>query len=112
MSLLGTSAAARWALSGAGWVLAPALMGVDTSDAAATVAAEDDFDLTARLGTITTPVLVVGGGRDRFYGVDLFRETAAGLPKGRLRLLPSRGHVGAISASEAFDAARDFLAED
>ena len=110
MSLLGTSVPARWALSGAGWALAPALMGVDTSDAAATIAAEDDFDLTGRLGTITTPVRVVGGGRDRFYGVDLFRETAAGLPQGHLRLFPSRGHVGTMSAAEALDAALDFLA--
>ena len=64
------------------------------TDLLATLRAEDAFDLTARLGSIETPTLVVGGERDAFYGADLFRETAHGLPRGQVLLYPGIGHGG------------------
>lgn len=48
----------------------------DPSDMIATIEAEDAFDLRERLGEISAPTLVVGGGHDRFYPPELFRETA------------------------------------
>lgn len=44
----------------------------------ATIGAEDDFDINDRLGEISAPTLVVGGGRDRFYPPELFGATAHG----------------------------------
>ena len=74
-----------------GWLLGPVIFRGDPGDLLVTVDAEDGFDLTARLPTVTARTLVVGGGRDRFYGTDLFRETATGLlPRAGCRRIPRR----------------------
>ena len=80
-----------------GWLLPGLLVGHRDPDLLATLRAEDAFDLTARLGSIETPTLVVGGERDAFYGADLFRETAHGLPRGQVLLYPGIGHGGTVS---------------
>jgi pimeloyl-ACP methyl ester carboxylesterase len=98
MSVLGVSRPARRALAAAGWLLGPRLLADDPGDLLATIDAEDGFDLTARLPGVQAPLLVVGGGRDRFYGTRLFAETAAGAPRGELLLHETRGHVGAQSS--------------
>jgi len=64
----------------------------DPSDLIITIEAEDAFDLHERLGEITAPTLVIAGTRDPFYTVDLFRETAAGIPKATLILYEGMGH--------------------
>jgi pimeloyl-ACP methyl ester carboxylesterase len=64
----------------------------DPSDLVITVEAEDRFGIRDRLGEISAPTLVVAGERDTFYTPDLFRETAAGIPHGELRLYPDMGH--------------------
>jgi pimeloyl-ACP methyl ester carboxylesterase len=69
-----------------------------TADLAATILAEDAYDLTARLPGIEVPTLVVGGDEDAPYGPAVFRETAAALPHGALRLYAGRGHVSAQHA--------------
>ena len=69
----------------------------DPSDMVATIMAEDAFDLGGRLGEISAPALVVGGGRDRFYPTELFRETANGIPNARLILYENRGHGGTFA---------------
>jgi pimeloyl-ACP methyl ester carboxylesterase len=64
------------------------------SDMITTIMAEDSFDLGGRLGEITAPTLVVGGGRDRFYPPQLFTETASRIPNARLVLYENRAHGG------------------
>jgi pimeloyl-ACP methyl ester carboxylesterase len=96
MSGLGTSAAAQRMMAGAGWLLGSSLVGSGDSDMLATIDAEDAFDLTGRLASITAPVLVAGGDRDAFYDGRVFEETAMLLPHGQLLLYRRKGHLGAV----------------
>jgi pimeloyl-ACP methyl ester carboxylesterase len=68
------------------------------------------WDVTARLGEMKSPVLVVGGTRDRLIPPDLVRATAAGIPDARLLLFPGRGHATAMFDRRAKPAIADFLA--
>ena len=81
------------------WLVGPLFIrrGWDPSDMIATIGAEDAFDLRERLGEILAPTLVIGGGRDRFYPTDLFRETAQGIPNARLVLYKDRAHGGTFA---------------
>ncbi len=99
------------AMAALGWLLGPVIFRGDPGDLLVTVDAEDGFDLTARLPTVTARTLVVGGGRDRFYGTDLFRETATGLSQGRMLLHPQKGHIGAHSCRETVQYVLRFLDE-
>jgi pimeloyl-ACP methyl ester carboxylesterase len=63
---------------------------------AALVEAGQDWDVTARLGELTIPVLVAGGTEDTIVPPGLVRATAAGIPGARLLLLPGRGHFTAL----------------
>jgi pimeloyl-ACP methyl ester carboxylesterase len=77
----------------AGWLLGPRLFtGEDLRDLATMAEAEDDFDL-ARLPSIETATLLVGGGSDRYYGSELFAQTAALIPGCELEIRPGLGHV-------------------
>jgi pimeloyl-ACP methyl ester carboxylesterase len=78
------------------------------TDLAVTVEAEDGFDLAA-LAPIQAPTLLVGGGRDRFYPVALFRETRALIPDCRLELFPRRGHITVLQDKGARAAIAHFL---
>ncbi len=69
----------------------------DPSDMIATIEAEDAFDLGERLGEISAPTLVIGGGRDRFYPAELFRETANRIPNTLLILYENRAHGGTFA---------------
>ncbi len=64
----------------------------DPSDVVVTIEAEDKLDFKDRLWQIKAPTLVVAGAEDPYYTVDLFRETAAGIPQARLILYPRMGH--------------------
>ena len=64
----------------------------DPSDVVVTIEAEDKLDFKDRLWQIKAPTLVVAGAEDPYYNVDLFRETAAGIPQARLILYPRMGH--------------------
>jgi len=81
------------------WFAGPLFIrrGWDPSDMIATIEAEDAFDLRERLGEISALTLVIGGGRDRFYPPDLFRETANGIPNARLALYEDRAHGGTFT---------------
>ena len=63
----------------------------------ATIEAEDAFDVGGRLGEVSAPTLVVGGGRDRFYPPALFRETAGKIPNARLFIYENRAHGGTFA---------------
>jgi pimeloyl-ACP methyl ester carboxylesterase len=81
------------------WLAAPLFIrrGWDPSDMIATIEAEDAFDVGDRLGEISAPTLVIGGGRDRFYPSELFRETAERIPQARLVLYENRAHGGTFT---------------
>ena len=89
----------RTAARGLAWVLAQRVIPTAraAADLAATIEAEDGFDLASCPRAIQAPTLIIGGGRDRFYGADLFRETAALIPRSELRLVPRRGHLSVTS---------------
>lgn len=63
-------------------------------DLVVTLDAEDSFDVGDRLGEVTAPTLVVAGGADGFYPLDLVARTVAGLPDATLAVHPRSGHLG------------------
>jgi pimeloyl-ACP methyl ester carboxylesterase len=77
----------------AGWLMAPD----DPSALVVTIEAEDKHDFKRRLGEIAVPTLVVAGDSDPFYGAELFRDTAAGIPNAKLILYEGMGHPAAGS---------------
>lgn len=60
----------------------------------ALVEAEDAFDVRDRLGRVTAPVLVVSGGRDRFYPLPVVDDTVRRLPRATHIVYASRSHAG------------------
>jgi pimeloyl-ACP methyl ester carboxylesterase len=77
----------------AGWLAGPHLFSADDLRDMATMAeAEDEFDL-AGLPQISAPTLLVGGGRDPYYGQALFEETVALIPGCRADIRPGLGHI-------------------
>ncbi|WP_426623052.1 alpha/beta fold hydrolase [Leifsonia sp. McL0607] len=60
----------------------------------ALVEAEEGYDVRARLGRVTAPVLVVSGGRDRFYPLAIANETVRRLPRATHVIYPRRSHAG------------------
>jgi len=97
MSMLAAGPVSRQAMACIGWTLGAAVMGTGDPDLLATINAEDAFDLTQRLDSVRTPVLVIGGERDAFYGGGVFEETASLLPHGRVVLCEGKGHMGAAN---------------
>lgn len=81
------------------WWGSPGMTPEDPSDLLRTIEAEDAYDLSDDLPRITTPTLVAGGDRDYFYGPELFRRTAHGLPHGQLRLHRRLGHAGTTTSA-------------
>jgi pimeloyl-ACP methyl ester carboxylesterase len=79
------------------------------ADLAATIEAEDGFDLAACEQPIQARTLIVGGGRDRFYGAGLFQETAELIPGSVLRVFPRRGHISVASDRHAQATIAGFL---
>jgi pimeloyl-ACP methyl ester carboxylesterase len=69
----------------------------DPSDMILTVEAEDASDARERLGQISVPMLIIGGGRDRFYPPELFRATTNSIPNARLVLYENRAPTAALS---------------
>jgi pimeloyl-ACP methyl ester carboxylesterase len=79
------------------WLLDPLARPKDPSDMVAFARAEDAFDVTARLGEITAPTLVIAGERDKVYGLDLLRRTAEGVRDGRLIVYEGASHASTIT---------------
>ena len=108
-SVSGSSALGNRAMAAIGWLAGPLLGGGDPADMVATIEAEDAFDVSDRLDAVAAPTLVVGGTRDGFYSVDLFRQTADGVRDGRLELLDGKGHVASVAGSAAPRIIHDFV---
>lgn len=94
-----------------GWAAGPALLkdGRQIDDLATTLEAEDGFDLARCARPIEAETLIVAGGRDHFYGDDLFRATEALIPTSRLWLFARRGHVSVGNDPKARSAIAGFL---
>ena len=90
----GASAVSRAMLALVGLLLPRLVVGRDDTDLLRTLDAEDIFDLAPRLGAITTPTLVTGGARDRYYSCEMFEGTRAAMPQAHLKLYPRSGHIG------------------
>jgi pimeloyl-ACP methyl ester carboxylesterase len=104
-----TPPAFRLPAAALGWVVGPRLFSqTGLQDMATTIEAEDVFDL-ARLPKVQAPTLLIGGGRDRFYGRELFEQTADLIPRCALKMYPKRGHVTVLSDPRAIAEVRDFL---
>ncbi len=96
------AAAMSWLLGR--WTMTPEGL----EDVATMVEAEDTFDL-ASLPAIRAPTLLVRGARDRYYGEQLFTETARMIPDSRLVIYPRAGHVTVMSNRAAIRAILNFL---
>lgn len=55
--------------------------------------AEIMHDSKNRLAEIKVPTLVIGGDSDYYFPVELYRETAAGIPNAKLVLYEGKGHM-------------------
>jgi pimeloyl-ACP methyl ester carboxylesterase len=75
----------------------------------AMIRAGQSWDVTARLGEITAPTLVVGGTRDAVFPAELIAATARGIPGAELVLLPRRGHFTTLLDRRASAAITRFL---
>jgi pimeloyl-ACP methyl ester carboxylesterase len=71
------------------------------SDLAATIEAEDGFDLATCQNAIQARTLIIGGGKDRYYSAEQFSETAALIPHSQLQVFPQRGHISVSSDRRA-----------
>ena len=81
----------------------------DPTDLLVTLEAEDAFNVKASLPRVTSPTLVIGGGRDVFYSAELFRDTAAGVRDGRVHIFPDWGHARTSSAPATINLALGFM---
>ena len=86
----------RWPMTALLWLGERGERQHDPADMLATIDAECGYDVTARLGQIRAPTLVIAGEKDRAFTPELFAATAAGIADARLVLYPGRGHIGAM----------------
>ena len=89
-----TGVPASNALRRLGRMAHPVVVGDRHDDLVVTLDAEDSFDVGDRLGEVAVPTLVVAGGADGFYPLDLVARTVAGLPDATLAVHPRSGHLG------------------
>lgn len=82
----------------------------DPSDLLATIDAEVGFDVTARLSQIRSPTLLIAGGRDRAFPLELVRATANGIAGSRLVVYPKAGHLGTMMNRRFGPDVAEFLA--
>ncbi|HEU5037994.1 MAG TPA: alpha/beta fold hydrolase [Nocardioides sp.] len=103
-----SASASRW--FGTGFVereparssaLLHALSDADDEGYVAVCGALATFDVRARLGEISVPVLAVAGEQDGVCPPSLLREVADGVPGGRYTELPGVAHLAPAEAPEA-----------
>lgn len=88
------------------------LLRTDPRGYAATCATLRDTDLTAGIGAISCPALVVAGAEDGATPVELVRATAGAIPDARFEILPGVGHIPSIEEPERLAALmRQFFKE-
>jgi pimeloyl-ACP methyl ester carboxylesterase len=77
-------------------VMGRAILPAGSSDLVVGAEALNAFDGREILPTITAPVLLVGGDRDRFVAESVYVETAALIPDCTFRLYEGKDHLGAL----------------
>ena len=105
----GTTGPVSYLVRGLGWATAGRFADHDPSDMLVTIAAEDSFDAEPRLSRVQAPTLVLGGSADGFYSAELFRRTAAGIPRGHALILPGRSHANVAASKVTAGIALGFL---
>ena len=70
-----------------------------------------EHDAWDALGNITSPTLVIGGGKDRVVGEDSSTDLAERIPHARLKLYPNLGHGAFEEASDFNEEVARFLSE-
>ncbi|HWP37135.1 MAG TPA: alpha/beta hydrolase, partial [Gemmatimonadales bacterium] len=69
------------------------------------------FDVRSRLAQLHVRTIVLHGGRDSFFPVDVARELAGGIPRAELRIVPEAAHLLPLTHPEAVvRAVEDLLA--
>lgn len=99
------SAPARWFAPGfvdrrpdLAAALVDALRGTDAPSYAAACAALARFDVTERLGEVTTPVLAIAGALDVATPPELLQDLASGVTDGQMVVLDGVGHLAPAEA--------------
>lgn len=64
-----------------------------------------EFDVTARLGEIRAPTVVLAGEQDRATPVRCSEVLAARIPGASLGIIPNAGHIANVEQPEAITAA-------
>ncbi|TNM37499.1 alpha/beta fold hydrolase [Nocardioides albidus] len=107
MAPMVASSPARWfgpAIVAAGSDLVHAalrdLAAVDAEGYARTCEALATFDVTARLATVSAPVLAVAGADDVATPPELLATIADAVPRGRLDVIPGVGHLAPLEAPD------------
>jgi aminoacrylate hydrolase len=75
----------------------------DEATLMARIGALAGFDISAELGRIDCPVLVLGTADDMLVPARCSRDLAAGLPNATLVLMPKGGHAVNLTEAAAFD---------
>ncbi|MFC4115172.1 alpha/beta fold hydrolase [Nonomuraea zeae] len=83
----------------------------DHTDAVTVLQAEDGFDLRGRLADIKAATLLIQGGKDLVYPLDLARQTVEGIPDAQLVVYPDRGHSGTFTDKRFAPDALAFLTD-
>lgn len=81
----------------------------DWTDGVRTAQAELDFDVTAELGRIAAPTLLVVGTGDASTSPGAAMRTQAALPDAELLVVPHTGHLGTLLDPGAIVRIRDFV---
>ncbi|ORW20610.1 3-oxoadipate enol-lactonase [Mycolicibacter nonchromogenicus] len=81
--------------------LVEALRATDDESYAQACEALADFDVTARLGQITAPVLAIAGGQDGATPPETLERIASGVRHGRLVVLDGVAHLAPVEAPHA-----------
>ncbi|WP_459547606.1 alpha/beta fold hydrolase [Nocardia sp. X0981] len=108
LTTVGNSVGARL-VAAAMWLADPLVRPKSPADTHHFLLAEDGFDITERLGEMKVPALIIGGERDTSYSAETFRQTADGIPDGRLTLYPRTSHMGAVTHPDFVDDVVRFL---
>jgi pimeloyl-ACP methyl ester carboxylesterase len=61
------------------------------------------WDLSAKIGTLTMPTLVIGGDRDRSYSLDEMSALSRAIPKAELCILPGCAHNAHLERPDLFN---------
>ncbi|TMR22567.1 alpha/beta hydrolase [Nonomuraea turkmeniaca] len=85
--------------------------GKDYADAVTVLTAEDGFGLRGRLHDIKAATLLIQGGKDLVYPLELARQTVEGIPDAQLVVYAGRGHSATFTDERFAPDALAFLAD-